>query len=130
MDEKMEKLLEKQMWWQKVTAILLAVLLAALIGAGVYLGGTVKEMTAAVEQTEVFLLEATKKLESLDVDGINEAFAQVETFVGSMEGVVEKTDGMVDTIDEVTQDMSSAAVKFEEVANALSNFTNKFSFFK
>lgn len=130
MDENMEKLLEKQMWWQKVTAILLAALLAALIGAGVYLGGTVKEMTAAVEQTEVFLQEATEKLEALNVEGINEAFAQVDTFVGSMDGVVEKTNGMVDTIDEVTRDMGDAAVKFEEVADALSNFTNKFSFFR
>lgn len=130
MEEKMEKLLEKQMWWQKVTAILLAVLLAALAGAGMYLGKTVQEMTVAVGQAEVFLQEASDKLDALDVEGINGAFARVDAFVYSLDGVVKKTDGMVDTIDQVTKDMGDAAVKFEEVSDALSNFTNKFSIFR
>ena len=130
MDNNIEILMEKQMKWQKITAILLAVLLAALVGAGMYLSKTIQEMTAAVEQAEVFLAEASEKLESLDVDGINDAFAQVDEFVGSMGGIVEKADGMVESIDGVTQDMSAAAEQFEAVAEALSGFTKKFSFFK
>ena len=72
MDNNMEKLMEKQMKWQKITAILLAILVAALLFAGLYVGRAVNELTSALEQAQVFLTEATEKLDTLDVDGINE----------------------------------------------------------
>ena len=95
MDNHMEKLMEKQMRWQKITAILLAVLVAALLFAGFYIGQAVQEMTAAVEQAEVFLEEANEKLEALDVEGINQAFSEVDEFVNSMDGIVEKSSGVM-----------------------------------
>ena len=78
---------------------------------------------------EVFLEEATEKLEALDVEGINQAFAEVDEFVNSMDGVVEKADDMVETIDSVTEQMDAVAKKFEPITEALENLKNKLSFF-
>ena len=128
MENNVEKLLEKQMKWQKITAILLAVLIIALVGAGIYLGKAVNEMTVAVEQAEVFLEEATEKLEALDVEGINQAFSEVDEFVNSMDGVVEKADDMVETIDGVTEKMDEVTKKFEPITEALDNLKNKLWF--
>ena len=128
MDNNMEKIMEKQMKWQKITAILLALLIIALIGAGMYLGKAVNEMTMAVEQAEVFLEEATEKLEALDVEGINQAFAEVDEFVNSMDGIVEKADGMVETIDGVTEKMNEVTEKFAPITEALDNLKNKLWF--
>ncbi len=128
MDNNMEKIMEKQMKWQKITAILLALLIIALVGAGMYLGKAVNEMTVAVEQAEVFLEEATEKLEALDVEGINQAFAEVDEFVNSMDGIVEKADGMVETIDGVTEKMNEVTEKFAPITEALDNLKNKLWF--
>ena len=128
MDNNMEKIMEKQMKWQKITAILLALLIIALIGAGMYLGKAVNEMTMAVEQAEVFLEEATEKLEALDVEGINQAFAEVDEFVNSMDGIVEKADGMVETIDGVTEKMNEVTEKFAPITEALDNLKNNLWF--
>lgn len=128
MDNNMEKIMEKQMKWQKITAILLALLIIALIGAGMYLGKAVNEMTMAVEQAEVFLEEATEKLEALDVEGINQAFAEVDEFVNSMDGIVEKADGMVETIDGVTEKMNEVTEKFAPITEALDSLKNKLWF--
>ena len=128
MDNNMEKIMEKQMKWQKITAILLALLIIALVGAGMYLGKAVNEMTMAVEQAEVFLEEATEKLEALDVEGINQAFAEVDEFVNSMDGIVEKADGMVETIDGVTEKMNEVTEKFAPITEALDNLKNKLWF--
>ena len=128
MDNNMEKIMEKQMKWQKITAILLALLIIALVGAGMYLGKAVNEMTVAVEQAEVFLEEATEKLEALDVEGINQAFAEVDEFVNSMDGIVEKADGMVETIDGVTEKMNEVTEKFAPITEALDDLKNKLWF--
>lgn len=128
MDNNMEKLMEKQMRWQKITAILLVVLIIALLGAGIYLGRAAQEMTVAVEQAQVFLEEATEKLEALDVEGINQAFAEVDEFVNSLDGVVEKADDMVETIDGVTEKMNEVTEKFEPITEALDNLKNKLWF--
>ena len=128
MDNNMEKIMEKQMKWQKITAILLALLIIALVGAGMYLGKAVNEMTVAVEQAEVFLEEATEKLEALDVEGINQAFAEVDEFVNSMDGIVEKADGMVETIDGVTEKMNEVTEKFAPITEALDNLKNNLWF--
>lgn len=128
MDNNMEKIMEKQMKWQKITAILLALLIIALVGAGMYLGKAVNEMTMAVEQAEVFLEEATEKLEALDVEGINQAFAEVDEFVNSMDGIVEKADGMVETIDGVTEKMNEVTEKFAPITEALDNLKNNLWF--
>ena len=128
MDNNMEKIMEKQMKWQKITAILLALLIIALVGAGMYLGKAVNEMTVAVEQAEVFLEEATEKLEALDVEGINQAFAEVDEFVNSMDGIVEKADDMVETIDGVTEKMNEVTEKFAPITEALDNLKNKLWF--
>lgn len=129
MDNHMEKLMEEQMRWQKITAILLTVLVAALLFAGFYIGRAVQEMTAAVEQAEVFLEEANEKLEALDVDGINQAFSEVDEFVNSMDGIVEKADDMVETIDSVTEKMDEVTRKFEPITEALENLKDKLNFF-
>lgn len=128
MENNVEKLLEKQMKWQKITAILLALLIIVLVGAGIYLGKAVNEMTVAVEQAEVFLEEATEKLEALDVEGINQAFSEVDEFVNSMDGIVEKADDMVETIDGVTEKMNEVTEKFEPITEALDNLKNKLWF--
>ncbi len=128
MDHNLETLMEKQMKWQKITAILLAVLILALLFAGFYIGSAVNEMTAAVEQAEVFLTEATEKLDELDVEGINKAFAEVDEFVNSMDGVVGEANDMVETIDEVTAKMDAAASAFDPIIEALNNLKNKFIF--
>lgn len=126
MENNMEKLLEKQLKWQKITTILLIVLVVMLLGACFYIGQAVKEMTVAVEQAEVFLEEATEKLEELDVDGINKAFAEVDEFVNSMDGVVEKANDMVDTIDDVNAKLDAVAKQFEPIIETLNKFKNIF----
>ena len=128
MDKNVEKLLEKQMKWQKITAILLAVLMCVLLFAGFRIIGAVKEMTEAVGQAEIFLEEATEKLDQLDVDGINKAFAEVDEFVNSLDGVVEKANDMVDTMDGVTEKMDAASKAFDPIIEALENLKNKFMF--
>lgn len=126
MENNMEKLLEKQLKWQKITTILLIVLVVMLLGACFYIGQAVKEMTVAVEQAEVFLEEATEKLEALDVEGINQAFAEVDEFVNSMDGVVEKANDMVDTIDDVNAKLDAVAKQFEPIIETLNKFKNIF----
>ena len=129
MDHNMEKLMEKQMKWQKITAILLGILIAALLFAGFYIGQAVNEMTAAVEQAETFLTEATEKLDALDVEGINKAFAEIDEFVNSLDGIVAEADKMVDTIQDVTGKMDAASKAFDPIIEALNNLKNKLSFF-
>ena len=116
------------MKWQKITAILLAILMAVLIFVCFYIGKAVNEMTAAVEQAEGFLTEATEKLDELDVEGINKAFAEVDEFVNSLDGVVEKANDMVDTIDDVTEKMDAASKAFDPIIEAFENLKNKFTF--
>ena len=128
MDNNVEKLLEKQMKWQKITAILLCVLLGVLLVTCISISRAVKEMTVAVEQAEGFLSEATEKLDALDVEGINQAFTEVDEFVNSLDGVVEKANDMVDTIDGVTEKMDAAANAFDPIIEALENIKNKFTF--
>lgn len=129
MENNLEKLMEKQMKWQKWTAILLGLLIAALLFAGIYIGQSLNAMTRAVEQAEVFLTEATEKLEELDVEGINKAFAEIDEFVNSMDGIVAEADEMVDTINEVTGKLDAASRAFDPVVEALNNLKNKLSFF-
>lgn len=129
MENNLEKLMEKQMKWQKWTAILLGLLIAALLFAGIYIGQSLNAMTRAVEQAEVFLTEATEKLEELDVEGINKAFAEIDEFVNSMDGIVAEADEMVDTINEVTGKLDAASKAFDPVVEALNNLKNKLSFF-
>ena len=129
MENNLEKLMEKQMKWQKWTAILLGLLIAALLFAGIYIGQSLNAMTRAVEQAEVFLTEATEKLEELDVEGINKAFAEIDEFVNSMDGIVAEADEMVDTINEVTEKLDAASRAFDPVVEALNNLKNKLSFF-
>lgn len=128
MDNNVEKLLEKQMKWQKITAILLAVLMCALLFAGISISRALNEMTVAVEQAETFLEEATEKLDALDVEGINQAFAEVDEFVNSLDGVVEKANDMVETIDGVTEKMDAASKAFDPIVEAFENLKNKFTF--
>ena len=113
---------------QKITAILLGILLCAILFAGFYIGNAVTEMTEAVEQAEGFLNEATEKLDALDVEGINKAFAEVDEFVNSLDGVVEKANDMVDTMDGVTEKMDAASKAFDPLIEALGNLKNKFIF--
>ena len=129
MENNLEKLMEKQMKWQKWTAILLGLLIAALLFAGSYIGQSLNAMTRAVEQAEVFLTEATEKLEELDVEGINKAFTEIDEFVNSMDGIVAEADEMVDTINEVTGKLDAASRAFDPVVEALNNLKNKLSFF-
>ena len=129
MENNLEKLMEKHMKWQKWTAILLGLLIAALLFAGIYIGQSLNAMTRAVEQAEVFLTEATEKLEELDVEGINKAFAEIDEFVNSMDGIVAEADEMVDTINEVTGKLDAASKAFDPVVEALNNLKNKLSFF-
>ena len=117
------------MKWQKWTAILLGLLIAALLFAGIYIGQSLNAMTRAVEQAEVFLTEATEKLEELDVEGINKAFTEIDEFVNSMDGIVAEADEMVDTINEVTGKLDAASRAFDPVVEALNNLKNKLSFF-
>lgn len=128
MDNNVEKLLEKQMKWQKITAILLAVLMCALLFAGISISRALNEMTVAVEQAETFLEEATEKMDALDVEGINQAFAEVDEFVNSLDGVVEKANDMVETIDGVTEKMDAASKAFDPIVEAFDNLKNKFTF--
>ena len=128
MDNNVEKLLEKQMKWQKITAILLAVLMCALLFAGISISRALNEMTVAVEQAETFLEEATEKLDALDVEGINQAFTEVDEFVNSLDGVVEKANDMVETIDGVTEKMDAASKAFDPIVEAFDNLKNKFTF--
>ena len=129
MENNLEKLMEKQMKWQKWTAILLGLLIAALLFAGIYIGQSLNAMTRAVEQAEVFLTEATEKLEELDVEGINKAFTEIDEFVNSMDGIVAEADEMVDTINDVTGKLDAASKAFDPVVEALNNLKNKLSFF-
>lgn len=129
MDNKLEKLMEKQMKWQKCTAILLGILIAALLFAGIYIGQALEGMTKAVEQAEAFLTEATEKLDALDVEGINKAFSEVDEFVNSMDGIVAEADEMVDTMNNVTGKLDAASKAFDPVIEALNNMKNKLSFF-
>lgn len=129
MENNLEKLMEQQMRWQRLTAILLGALVAVLVAGCIYVGTVVQKMTVAVEKAEVFLEEATETLEILDVEGINQAFAEVDEFVNSMDGVVEKADSMVETIDSVTGKMEEVTKKFEPITEALENLKDKLSFF-
>lgn len=129
MDNNLEKLMEKQMKWQKCTAILLGILIAALLFAGVYIGQALKGMTKAVEQAEAFLTEAAQKLDALDVEGINKAFSEVDEFVNSMDGIVAEADEMVDTMKDVTGKLDAASKAFDPVIDALNSMKNKLSFF-
>lgn len=129
MEHNFEKLMEKQMKWQKWTTILLAILIVALLFAGFYIGNTVTEMTKAVEQAETFLEEATEKLDALDVEGINSAFAEIDEFVNSMDGIVAEADEMVDTINDVTEKLDAASSAFDPIIEALNNLKEKLSFF-
>lgn len=129
MDNNLEKLMEKQMKWQKWTAILLGILVAALLFAGIYIGKSLNDMTRAVEQAETFLTEATEKLEALDVEGINKAFSEVDEFVNSMDGIVAEADEMVDTINDVTGKLDAVSNAFDPIVEALNNLKNKLNFF-
>ena len=129
MDNNLEKLMEKQMKWQKWTAILLGILVAALLFAGIYIGKSLNDMTRAVEQAETFLTEATEKLEVLDVEGINKAFSEVDEFVNSMDGIVAEADEMVDTINDVTGKLDAVSNAFDPIVEALNNLKNKLNFF-
>ena len=129
MDNNLEKLMEKQMKWQKWTAILLGILVAALLFAGIYIGKSLNDMTRAVEQAETFLTEATEKLEALDVEGINKAFSEVDEFVNSMDGIVAEADEMVDTINDVTGKLDAVSNAFDPIVDSLNNLKNKLNFF-
>ena len=129
MDNPMEKLMEKQMKWQKITAILLAILVAALLFAGLYVGQAVNELTGALEQAQVFLTEATEKLDTLDVEGINETFSGIGEFVDSLDGIVTEAGGMVDTMNDVTGKLDAASKAFDPIIESLNNLKNKLSFF-
>ena len=129
MDNNLEKLMEKQMKWQKWTAILLGILVAALLFAGIYIGKSLNDMTKAVEQAETFLTEATEKLEALDVEGINKAFSEVDEFVNSMDGIVAEADEMVDTINDVTGKLDAVSNAFDPIVDSLNNLKNKLNFF-
>lgn len=129
MDNKLEKLMEKQTKWQKCTAILLGILIAVLLFAGIYIGQALEGMTKSVEQAEAFLTEATEKLDALDVEGINKAFSEVDEFVNSMDGIVAEADEMVDTMNNVTGKLDAASKAFDPVIEALNNMKNKLSFF-
>ena len=129
MENNLEKLMEKQMKWQKLTAILLGTLIAALLFAGIYIGQSLNNMTKAVEQAEIFLSEATEKLDTLDVDGINKTFIEVDAFINSMDGIVAEADEMVDTINDVTGKLDAASKAFDPVVEALNNLKNKLNFF-
>ena len=129
MENNLEKLMEKQMKWQKVTAILLGTLIASLLFAGIYIGQSLNNMTKTVEQAQIFLSEATEKLDTLDVDGINKTFTEVDAFINSMDGIVAEADEMVDTINDVTEKLDSASKAFDPIVEALNNLKNKLSFF-
>ena len=129
MDNNMENLMEKQMKWQKITAILLAILVAALLFAGLYVGKAVNELTGALEQAQVFLTEATEKLNTLDVEGINQTFSEIDEFVNSMDGIVAEAGGMVDTMNDVTEKLDAASKAFDPIIESLNNLKSKLSFF-
>lgn len=129
MDNNMEKLMEKQMKWQKITAILLAILVAALLFAGLYVGQAVNELTGALEQAQVFLTEATEKLDTLDVEGINQTFSGIDEFVNLLDGIVTEAGGMVDTMNDVTEKLDAASKAFDPIIESLNNLKSKLSFF-
>ena len=49
----------------------------------------------------MFLSSRLAGIKELDVEGINKAFAEIDEFVNSMDGIVAEADEMVDTINEI-----------------------------
>ena len=112
-----------------VLLISLSILVAALLFAGLYVGKAVNELTTALEQAQVFLTEATEKLDTLDVEGINQTFSEIDEFVNSLDGIVTEAGGMVDTMNDVTGKLDAASKAFDPIIEALNNLKNKLSFF-
>ena len=77
----------------------------------------------------MFLSSRLAGIKELDVEGINKAFAEIDEFVNSMDGIVAEADEMVDTINEVTGKLDAASKAFDPVVEALNNLKNKLSFF-
>lgn len=100
MENNLAKLVEKQIRWQKITAILLAVFVAVLLLAGIYIG------TAAHEIAEV--------LGELDVNSINQTFFEIDEFANS--------------VNEVTGDMKEVAETFSAIVEVLNGFKSKLFF--
>ena len=49
----------------------------------------------------MFLSSRLAGIKELDVEGINKAFAEIDEFVNSMDGIVAEADEMVDTFNEI-----------------------------
>ena len=105
------------------------ILVAALLFAGLYVGQAVNELTGALEQAQVFLTEATEKLDTLDVEGINQTFSGIDEFVNSLDGIVTEAGGMVDTMNDVTEKLDAASKAFDPIIESLNNLKSKLSFF-
>ena len=125
----MEKLMEKQVKWQKITAMLLMILLATLVFAGIYISKAVNEMTAAMERAEVFLEETTEKLGTFDLEGGNQAFTEIDELVNSMDGFAVKANGMAETINDVVKKLEEAFKTFGPIIETLDSLQKKLSFF-
>ena len=100
MENNLEKLLKKQICWQRITSILVVALVIVLLLVGLYIG------TAAHEIAEI--------LGSLDVNSINQTFLEIDEFANS--------------VNEVTGDMKEVAETINTIVEALNGFKSKWFF--
>ena len=99
------------------------------IVCGAYHYLTALNETEAAEEAQVFLTEATEKLDTLDVEGINQTFSGIDEFVNSLDGIVTEAGGMVDTMNDVTEKLDAASKAFDPIIESLNNLKSKLSFF-
>lgn len=97
MDELIE-LTKKQLRFQKIISLCLAVVIVLMLVAGVMAAGYVSRMTQTLES-------AVEKLQEIDVDGINDAISgtqemmeSVDEFSAAVDGVTEKVHDLGDWV--------------------------------
>lgn len=99
----MEELLEvtkKQLKFQKIITACLAVIIVLLVIAGVGMTKRMNEMTAAVE-------EVVEKVQTIDIDGINDAISSTNQMLESTNKMLENVNANYQAYQEMIEKLKN-----------------------
>lgn len=112
-DDRMVKLLEKQLFYSRVLTIMFAVILCMVIGMGVYILKFAGEVQVCVDKVTVLTKETTKKVDSIDVEKIN--------------ALIDRAGTTMDTVDDMLSVTNQAAVQMTEILSNLEGVSKSLS---
>ena len=118
-NDKMIQLMEKQLFYNRVLTIIFAVILLFVTVIGIYVLKFAGEVQECVDKVNVLTTESTKKLESIDVDKINDLVDRAGT-------TMDTVSGMLDVTNQATKKMTEILTNLENVSKAIGDVEEKF----